>query len=921
MAINDQQENRNNIEASNIDQQEGKTVFKKPAPVKHQVTESAVDDRTVFVQRPIAGNSSANRVDAHLQQVVSDKTVIAAGVQQQIVNLGEQQTESVAIDYNDATRFSFTGKPLVENAIQHNAYDLTLQVKTGEPLRPSPAAKDPATKLLKNRFVLQEIIGVGGMGIVYKAKDLLKVEAQDRDPYVAIKVLSEEFKTHPEAFISLQREAKKAQHIANQNTVKVYDFDRDGDVVFMTMEYMVGEPLDQMIKQYHSTGLPRNQAWNLLHGMCLALIHAHSENIVHSDLKPGNVFVTDSGNAKIFDFGIARAVATIDRSHNEQDRTVFDAGNLGALTPAYASREMLLGQTPDVRDDIYALGCIAYEMLTGDHPFTRLPADEAYNKKLKPKRIHGIKKRHWKAIEAALAFERKDRIDSVASFYKKITEKKKFNVALWFGVAFTIAASSYAYTEINKKEIPKISQAELMNQLEFKVRYQLLQENIARFLGSPSFSKEWQDSLWEEVQTVEKLFPEKPTAWYFTTKETIYQLYLEQIKTAISVSNFTRANNLINNAGRYSVDQTLLDQQKKLLAQKISLKESADKLNAQANKALAEANKLAAIEKQKKAAQSEKTQEITLAKHKNITNLFDLAMDNVNQQLTCTSRLNMRDFKIAIEKLRSLDSPRFDKSEKQITKKLASCIAAMGEVNPDYARETKRYALLLFNNNEDLASLTIKDKDGCQLSIAGLGSRGARAVCKDALKVGGSGPVLVVIPGSKQIKPFAIGKYEISVAEYNFYCNKSNACKPFTDVDTNLPVTDISIADITGYIKWLNKATGKHYRLPNQSEWLYAAESNVSRLDQNRNCQISSRGISKGNELIKTTTGKQNSWGVVNYAGNAQELVYLSGRKLAAVGGSYKTSMDVCTSAALIDHSGDADEHTGFRLARNIEGS
>ncbi|MCW8988392.1 MAG: serine/threonine protein kinase, partial [Gammaproteobacteria bacterium] len=236
-----------------------------------------------------------------------------------------------------------------------------------------------AHQILKDRFLLEKVLGVGGMGIVYKAKDRLKVEAQDRDPYVAIKVLSEEFKSHPEAFISLQRESRKSQRIAHPNTVKVYDFDRDGDTVFMTMEYMDGKPLDQLIRQYKATGLPRDDGWEIIDGMCSALIHAHAENIVHSDFKPGNVFITGNSMAKIFDFGIARAVANVDGLETKTgDKTVFDAGNLGALTPAYASLEMLEGKTPDVRDDIYALGCVIYEILTGEHPYNKVPADEAF---------------------------------------------------------------------------------------------------------------------------------------------------------------------------------------------------------------------------------------------------------------------------------------------------------------------------------------------------------------------------------------------------------------------------------------------------------------------------------------------------------------------------------------------------------------
>jgi serine/threonine protein kinase len=917
-------------------QDDAKTIFRKPmsnikaeAIANAKANEPLGSDKTVFAQR--------TRIKPKPEPVTNsdnDKTVFSARVPKKVA--------TVAVD--DATRFSpssvipstLTASTLADTpqGITHennSAVDLITSASTTKGLAEQSSIEQNLTeemgatpnndkKILKGRFVLEDILGIGGMGVVYKAKDLLKVEAQDRDPYVAIKVLSEEFRTHPEAFISLQREAKKAQHIANQNTVRVYDFDRDGEVVFMTMEYMVGQPLDQMVKQYHATGLPPKEAWSILQGMCLALIHAHNEDIVHSDLKPGNVFVTENGTAKIFDFGIARAVQKIDRSHSEQDRTVFDAGNLGALTPAYASREMLLGQVPDVRDDIYALGCIAYEILTGDHPFTRLPADEAYDKKLKPKRIQGIKKRYWKAIEAALAFERKDRIVSVEAFYKQITEHKKSSGALGVTLAVAIGVSAFAYYEYSKVELPQVSQAELMTQLEFKIRYQVLQENIERFIAAPSFSTEWQNSLWEEVQSLADLFPEKPTPWYFNKREDIYQLYLAEITIAIEGANYSRANSLINKASRYSDDQSLLDQHKFVLSQKIMQKEVADKKARQASQ-------LAAVTEQKKAAQRAKTnkaneaKQAQLATEKNTTNLYNLAMDNVNEQLSCTQRLNMRDFKIAIEKIRGLDYSRYKQSEATITKSLASCIATMGQVSPDYAKDAKRYALLLFKNSSVIASVVIKEKDGCQLSIAGLGARGSRAVCKDALKVGGTGPTMVVIPGSDKIKPYAIGKYEVSISQYNVYCKKSKACQPITGSSTRLPVTNISLAEITGYINWLSKTTGKKYRLPHQREWLHAAQSEGNRLDSNRNCQINSRGIEKGNELIKTSTGRQNTWGLVNYAGNAQELVYVSGRKIAAVGGSYQTSMDVCTSETVNSHTGNGDDHTGFRLVRDLVGN
>ena len=907
----------------------------------------AHEDATVFSPRtaPNNVNSTVNTRSGQISQSAQvtqpghvaheDATVFSPRTAPNNVNStvntqSAQITQPAHVTHEDATVFSpRTASNNVNTAANtqqgHIAHEDATVIQTTD--QQHHHANNQQPKMLKERFVLEDILGIGGMGIVYKAKDLLRVEAQDKDPYVAIKVLSEEFKTHPEAFISLQRESKKAQHLANQNTVKVYDFDRDGDVVFMTMEYMIGQPLDETVKQYHATGLPRMEAWKILEGVCLGLIHAHRENIVHSDLKPGNIFVTDTGIAKIFDFGIARAVAKIDRTNNDKDRTVFDAGNLGALTPAYASREMLLGQTPDVRDDIYALGCIAYEILTGDHPFTRLPADEAYDKKLKPKRIQGIKKRHWKAIEAALAFERKNRIVSVEAFYKQITEKRSKHLALWFAGAVTIAAGGYAYVELTKEITPQISQAELMNQLEFKVRYELLQENIARYLASPTFTASWQSSLWKEMDTAEKLFPEKPTDWFFDTQAKIFLLHIEEIKNAIKTYDHKTAESLIVNAARYTDDMSLLDEQSALLAEQIATQEATRKQKALLDKKLNASNKVAEAAKRKKLAAQQKAWRKQQAlkksnqKTQEATSLFNLAMDNVDQQLACKQRINMRDFKIAIEKLRSLDFPRYEKSEGEITNSLAACLNTMGEINPDYAKEAKRYALLLFKNNAALTALEIKDKDRCQMSIAGLGAKGSRAVCRDTLKVGGQGPTMIVVPSGSKVSPFAIGKYEITVGQYNLYCAKSKACSTVTSASTTLPITNISIASMNGYSKWLSQQTGQKYRLPTQRQWVHAANAKNSRLDSNRNCQISSRGISKGKELVKVTTGKQNSWGMVNYAGNAQELVYGSGKVLTAVGGSYQTAMNVCTTATESRHSGTADGHTGFRLVRVITGS
>ncbi|MEM9058187.1 MAG: serine/threonine-protein kinase, partial [Pseudomonadota bacterium] len=161
----------------------------------------------------------------------------------------------------------------------------------------APLAVD---SVIKQRFVLQEEIGKGGMGVVFKALDLRKQEAHDRNPYIAVKVLNEEFKRHPESLKALQREARKAQDLAHPNIVNVFDFDRDGDDVYMTMEFLEGEPLDELIQKQALSGLPKDEAFPIIRGMALALNYAHEKGIIHSDFKPANCFLNKDGVVKVF---------------------------------------------------------------------------------------------------------------------------------------------------------------------------------------------------------------------------------------------------------------------------------------------------------------------------------------------------------------------------------------------------------------------------------------------------------------------------------------------------------------------------------------------------------------------------------------------------------------------------------------------
>jgi serine/threonine protein kinase len=304
---------------------------------------------------------------------------------------------------------------------------------------PSQPAGAPTTKLslgsvLKGRFALESVVSggdQGGMGVVYKALDLVKQEAMDRHPYVAIKVLNESFKQHPDSMKALQREARRAQTLSHPNIINVHDFDRDSGNVFLVMELLEGCALDVLIHRYRRKGgMPLAEALPIIEGIGRALAHAHARGIVHSDFKPGNAFLTSDNIVKVLDFGIARATKL-----GGGDKTLFDAGKLGALSPSYACPEQFEHVGPDPRDDVYALAVVTYELLTGRHPFERPDPDTpnevikvdsvtARSERLKPAPIPGLSRRQWNTIKRGLAYARADRLPNAAAFLEGILPRK-----------------------------------------------------------------------------------------------------------------------------------------------------------------------------------------------------------------------------------------------------------------------------------------------------------------------------------------------------------------------------------------------------------------------------------------------------------------------------------------------------------------
>jgi len=382
------------------------------------------DDKTYIKPSTIDDEDDKTRINAPLTDK-DDKTRLVT-------------TEATAPD-DDKTRL-VSDNDLDRTVVSHET-DLEKTAVTPQTNNTAPSINTSQSSqplqtgsIINNRFELMELLGRGGMGSVFKARDKRKEEANDSNPYVAIKFLNEDFKQHPQSLISLQRECKKSQELAHPNIITVHDFDRDGDTVYMTMELMDGEPLDELLARYKNIGLEHELALNILKDVSLALAYAHEKGLVHSDFKPGNVFVTKDGRAKVLDFGIARAVKHSGET-STGDSTVFDAGELGGLTPAYASCEMLEGEVPAPADDIYAVGCVAYQLFTGTHPFNKLPANQARDKKLTPSPLKQLERKQAQALLNTLKFDRTQRTETAQVFVDEFFEKKQASKGLKFSLA------------------------------------------------------------------------------------------------------------------------------------------------------------------------------------------------------------------------------------------------------------------------------------------------------------------------------------------------------------------------------------------------------------------------------------------------------------------------------------------------------
>lgn len=211
-----------------------------------------------------------------------------------------------------------------------------------------------SSKLLAGRYELIEKIGDGGMAVVYKAKDRLL------NRYVAIKILRPEFTKDAQFIESFKKESQAAAGLQHPNIVNVYDVGKDGNIYFIVMELIDGRPLSEVIEE--NAPLDYKTVIEIGKQVAAALSLAHKNHIIHRDVKPHNIMITKDGTAKLADFGIAKAVS---------NSTIINKDEGGQIMGSvhYFSPEQARGKYVDEKSDVYSLGIVLYEMLTGQVPF------------------------------------------------------------------------------------------------------------------------------------------------------------------------------------------------------------------------------------------------------------------------------------------------------------------------------------------------------------------------------------------------------------------------------------------------------------------------------------------------------------------------------------------------------------------------
>ncbi|UII74023.1 serine/threonine protein kinase [Pseudomonas sp. HN11] len=267
--------------------------------------------------------------------------------------------------------------------------------------------------LLAGRYQLERILGTGGMGVVYRARDLLHEAFGEPDCRVALKMLGETLSASTDAHVLLYSEFALTRSLLHEHVVRAFSFEVDTvhKRAFFTMEVMRGLTLDRLLPQW-----PLGLAWQALQPMALqlldALAYTHRQGVLHGDVKPANIMVGEQG-LRLFDFGLGHAEAQA-----RVGLPCLSRNRLNAWTPAYAAPELIAGELPSTSTDVYGVACVLYELAEG-----RRPGERQCNQRLS--RPRHLPRHCWPTLCSALAMDPEYRTVCVAELREALAGRRR----------------------------------------------------------------------------------------------------------------------------------------------------------------------------------------------------------------------------------------------------------------------------------------------------------------------------------------------------------------------------------------------------------------------------------------------------------------------------------------------------------------
>ncbi len=258
--------------------------------------------------------------------------------------------------------------------------------------------------VLRDRYRIKSVLDRGDTGCVFEAVDEYLLDLTGVEPRLAVKVPQGAAADRPELLNQLRREYQHMQTLSHPNILRVHEYDRDGGTAFFTMDLLSGLSLSRVLSARHQVALQRPHAVAIIRAVAAALAHAHAHGVVHGDLNPENIFITDAGEVRVMHFDAAHAP-----HRTPPIRDGAAAEQKPGATLRYASCQQLEGEEAGTRDDVYALACVVFLLLASRHPFRDQTSLQARMLGMRPTRPAGLTGAQWRALRLGLDFDREHR--------------------------------------------------------------------------------------------------------------------------------------------------------------------------------------------------------------------------------------------------------------------------------------------------------------------------------------------------------------------------------------------------------------------------------------------------------------------------------------------------------------------------------